>query len=153
MRRATRFLLGNRCCGMEFWRAHTGVTSCPFRRRGHRDFVFTLISITVSVVMGATMYLIVFNRPRRQGVHDLAVGSFVADADMIGPLKLEPTWKMHWVILAVLAILLFASGKLVENRLEKWGPMPQLLADVRLVEGMDGVQRARGSGLELEELT
>jgi uncharacterized RDD family membrane protein YckC len=104
--------------------------------------VFTLISITVSVVVGATIYLIVFNRPRRQGVHDLAVGSFVADADMSGPVKLEPTWKMHWVILGVLAILVLGSEKLVGNRLEKWGPMPQLLADVRLVEGMAGVQRA-----------
>jgi uncharacterized RDD family membrane protein YckC len=104
--------------------------------------IFTLISITVSVAIGATMYLIVFNRPRRQGVHDLAVGSFVADADMIGPMELRPTWKMHWVILGGLAILLFVSGKLVENRLEKWGQMPQLLADVRLVEGMAGVQNA-----------
>lgn len=77
------------------------MTVCP----GLPEIVFTLISITVSVAIGATMYLIVFNRPRRQGVHDLAVGSFVADADMIGPLKLEPTWKMHWVILGVLGIL------------------------------------------------
>lgn len=94
------------------------------------------------VVGGTTVYLILFDRRRRQGVHDLAVGSFVADADMTGPLKLQPTWKMHWVILGVLAILVLGSGKLIENRLEKWGPMPQLLADARLVENMPGVQNA-----------
>lgn len=84
----------------------------------------------------ATMYLIVFNRPRRQGVHDLVVGSFVADADMSGPLKLEPTWEMHWVILAALAILVLSSERLIDNRVSEWEVMPRMLEDVRLVENM-----------------
>lgn len=106
------------------------------------SFVFTLISTMVALVTGATIYLILFDRPRRQGVHDLAVGSYVADADMSGPLELRSRWKMHWVILGSLAILLLVGEKLVANRLAEWGAMPRMLEDVRLVEKMPGVQRA-----------
>jgi uncharacterized RDD family membrane protein YckC len=105
-------------------------------------FVSTLPSIPIFGVGGATLYLVLFNRHTRQGVHDLAVGSYVADADKSGPLKIEPTWKTHWVILGSLLIILFLGTGILENKLTNWGPFPQLLEDVRLVEGMRGVQAA-----------
>jgi uncharacterized RDD family membrane protein YckC len=120
--------------------------------------VSSLISFLVAVLGGATLYLILFNRHTRQGVHDLAAGSYVADADVIGPLKIRPIWRMHWVILGGLFILVFVAGKIFEDRVSKWAPFPQMLEDVRLVENMKDVQQAgvqdlnwRGSGTARSE--
>jgi uncharacterized RDD family membrane protein YckC len=104
--------------------------------------VSSIVSFLVAVLGGATLYLILFNRHTRQGVHDLAVGSYVADADVIGPLKVRPIWRMHWAILGGLFILVFAAGKIFEDRVSKWAPFPHMLEDVRLVENMKDVQRA-----------
>lgn len=104
--------------------------------------VSSLVSVLIFGVGGATLYLVLFNRHTRQGIHDLAVGSYVADADALGALKVQPVWKMHWVILGSLLIVVFVATGILGNKLEKWGPFPQLLDDVRLVEGMDGVQTA-----------
>jgi uncharacterized RDD family membrane protein YckC len=104
--------------------------------------VSALVSLVVLGVGGATLYLVLFNRHTRQGIHDLAAGSYVADADKSGPLKIEPTWKIHWVILGSLLVVLFLGTGILGNKLTKWGPFPQLLEDVRLVEGMAGVQAA-----------
>jgi uncharacterized RDD family membrane protein YckC len=99
-------------------------------------------SIVIFTVGGATLYLVLFNRHTRQGIHDLAVRSYVADADKSGPLRIEAIWKTHWVILGTVLIVLFLGTGILGNKLTKWGPFPQLLEDVRLVEGMGGVQAA-----------
>lgn len=102
-----------------------------------------LISILYYVVVYGvglgTLYLIFFNRHTRQGLHDLAVGSYVVDSRGTGPLKISPIWKAHWVILPSLFVALFVSGQVAEQRL---GPFPQLLADLRLLEETRGVQSA-----------
>lgn len=59
-------------------------------------FVSVLVSILVFGVGGATLYLVLFNKHTRQGIHDLEVGSYVADADKDGPLKILPIWNIHW---------------------------------------------------------
>ena len=80
--------------------------------------VFAAISFIIFGVGGVTMYLVFFNRRTRQGLHDLAVGSYVADAHVAGPLKPQPIWNGHWVILGSLLVLLVVLG----NKLTKWGP-------------------------------
>jgi uncharacterized RDD family membrane protein YckC len=104
------------------------------------------ISIIVSVIVigvgGATLYLVVFNRHTRQGIHDLAAGSYVADSDRHGALKIAPIWGVHWAILSSLLIALFLGTGVLGDKLAPWGPFPQLLEDARLVEGMEGVQAA-----------
>jgi len=102
----------------------------------------TLVAVVVAGVGGATLYLVLFNRHTRQGIHDLAIGSYVADADKDGILKIEPIWGAHWVILSLLLIALFLGTGVLGDKLAQWGPFPQLLQDVRLVEGMEGVQAA-----------
>lgn len=51
--------------------------------------VTSLIAVVIFAVGGATLYLVLFNRHTRQGIHDLAAGSYVADADKMGPLKTQ----------------------------------------------------------------
>jgi uncharacterized RDD family membrane protein YckC len=104
--------------------------------------VSTLVAVVVIGVGGSTLYLVFFNRHTRQGVHDLAVGSYVTEADNDGSLKIEPIWGVHWVILGLLLIALCLGTGVLSNKLAQWGPFPQLLEDVRLVEGMEGVQAA-----------
>lgn len=104
------------------------------------------VSIVVSVIVfgvgGASLYLVVFNRHTRQGLHDLAVGSYVADAHEDGALRIEKIWHFHWVILAAVLLVGFVSTGVLSNKLAQWGPFPQLLEDVRVVEGIEGVQVA-----------
>jgi uncharacterized RDD family membrane protein YckC len=104
--------------------------------------VFGLMSILIFGVGGATLYLVVFNRHTRQGLHDLSVGTYVAVADTDGPPKTEPIWGAHWVILGSGLAVLFLSTGILGNKLAQWGPFPQMLEDVRLVEGIEGVQAA-----------
>jgi uncharacterized RDD family membrane protein YckC len=104
--------------------------------------VSSVISLVIFAVGGATFYLVFFNRQTRQGIHDLAVGSYVAEADKIGPLKTQAIWKMHWMILGSLLVVLSLATGILENKLMKWGAFPQMLEDVRLVENMEGVQHA-----------
>jgi uncharacterized RDD family membrane protein YckC len=104
--------------------------------------VSILISVIVLGIGGPTLYLVVFNRHTRQGIHDLAAGSYVADADKDGALEIQPIWGVHWVILGSGLIALFLGTGVLGNKIAQWGPFPQLLEDVRLVEGMEGVQAA-----------
>lgn len=105
-------------------------------------FISSFANFLVTTVGGATLYLVLFNRKTRQGVHDLVVGSYIADADKNGPLKIEPIWKPHWVILSSLLVILFVGTGVLGDKLGTWGAFPQLLEDVRLVEEMKGVQVA-----------
>jgi uncharacterized RDD family membrane protein YckC len=111
----------------------------------------SLIAIVVTGVGGTTLYLVLFNRHTRQGIHDLTVGSYVADADNDGPLKTEATWGWHWVILISLLIALFVGTGVLGNKVAQWGPFPQLLEDVRLVEALEGVQAAGAQDLSTSD--
>jgi uncharacterized RDD family membrane protein YckC len=101
-------------------------------------FISTLVYLIVCGVGGATLYLVLFNRHTRQGLHDLAVGSYVADFGGMGPLRISPIWKPHWAILASLLLVLVVGSQILVN----WGSFPQMVADVRLLEDTKGVQSA-----------
>jgi uncharacterized RDD family membrane protein YckC len=104
--------------------------------------VSSLVSLIVTVVGGVTIYLVLFNRRTRQGLHDLTVGSYVVDADKLGPLAKRSIWKGHWAILGTLFLLVYAGGAILGKKLSAWGSFPQLLEDVRLIEAVRGVQAA-----------
>ncbi len=104
--------------------------------------VSALIDLVIFGIGGATLYLMLFNRHTRQGLHDLAAGTYVADADKSGAPNVEPIWKIHWVILGSLFLIFSVVGAILGNKLAKSGSFPQLLEDVRLIEGMEGVQVA-----------
>lgn len=71
----------------------------------------------------------------------MAVGSYVAEGKL-GPLKTQPIWKMHWAILGSFIVILSLAAGILDEKAEKWGPFPQMLQDVRLVEGLANVQQA-----------
>lgn len=101
--------------------------------------VSSLIVVLIYVISVATFYLVIFNRHTRQGVHDLAAGTYVTDADILGPVKTPPIWKVHWVVLAVLLTTVWILG----GNFAGSGVSPAMLQDARLVESMDGVQQAQ----------
>jgi uncharacterized RDD family membrane protein YckC len=103
----------------------------------------TLISVFVLGVGGSTLYLITFNRDTRQGLHDLAVGSYVAKAGDTGPVEARPIATKHWATLGSLLIILAVLAGIQSNILVKRGPLPQMRQDARMIEQMDGVQQAR----------
>ncbi len=59
---------------------------------------FLIIFVTLGVG-GSTLYLLVFNRHTRQGLHDLAVGTYVVESGVSRPLKTAPIWSMHWWVM------------------------------------------------------
>ena len=98
------------------------------------------LSVIIFGIGGATLYLVLFNRNTRQGLHDLAVGSYVAEADISGPVKERPIWKAHWVILALPLLVLGIFGMVTYSWLERNGALPEIVQNMRLVEGLDGVE-------------
>jgi uncharacterized RDD family membrane protein YckC len=96
----------------------------------------------LGVVSSATLYLLVFNRHTRQGIHDFAAGTFVAQADLIAPPSKKPFWKPHWLIFVSLVAVAYGGAWIAEKKIMRWVPIPQMLDDVRLLEQMEGVQSA-----------
>ncbi len=70
-----------------------------------------IIGIIVFGGIGSIIYLYIFNRPTRQSLHDLAVGSFVVKREHSGSIKSDPMWKGHLAIVGALLVvtLLFLS--------------------------------------------
>jgi uncharacterized RDD family membrane protein YckC len=53
---------------------------------------------------GSIVYLLVFNRRTRQGVHDLITGTYVVNADGADPVSVQSVWRGHVAVPAVLLI-------------------------------------------------
>jgi uncharacterized RDD family membrane protein YckC len=105
-------------------------------------FVSALIGVVVFGGGGTNLYLLIFNRPMRQGLHDLSVGSYVVMSESEGPIATRPFWKTHWIIIASLVVLLGTVASLIVPRLLHKGAFPQMLTDATVVESIDGVQSA-----------
>jgi len=93
-------------------------------------------------VISSATHLLIFNRHTRQGIHDLAAGTFVAQAHLIAPPSKKPFWKPHWLIFVLLVVVAYVGAWIAEKRIMAWAPVPQMLEDVRLLEQMEGVQSA-----------
>jgi uncharacterized RDD family membrane protein YckC len=105
-------------------------------------FISALIGVVVFGGGATNLYLLIFNRPMRQGLHDLTVRSYVVTSESEGPIVSKPFWKMHWAIIATLVALFGAVPSLIIPRLLNRGMFPQLMTDATLVERIDGVQSA-----------
>jgi uncharacterized RDD family membrane protein YckC len=82
------------------------VLGAPFFLNGLRlpitrtpQIVTYLLTGVIFGLGATTIYLVLFNRRARQGVHDLAAGSYVADADKSGALVVHSIWRGHWAVL------------------------------------------------------
>ena len=111
------------------------------------QIVMYLLSTVVFGLGAITFYLVLFNRRTRQGVHDLAVGSYVADADKSGALVVLPIWRGHWTVLIALVVVGAIGARVLESKLTKLGDFPAMLSDARVVENMENVQSAGVSDL------
>jgi hypothetical protein len=74
-------------------------------------------------------------------------GSYVADAVKKGALRVEPMWKGHWVVVGALIVAGVIGGRILEGKILKLANFPMMFADLRLIEGMEGVQSAAISDL------
>lgn len=107
------------------------------------SFVSALIGVVVFGGGATNLYLLIFNRPMRQGLHDLSTKSYVVMTESEGPIVSKPFWKTHWAIIATLVVLLGVVPSLIMPRLLKRGTLPQMITDATLIESIDGVQSAR----------
>jgi uncharacterized RDD family membrane protein YckC len=105
--------------------------------------VTALIFVLVLWVGGSTLYLIIFERPNRQGLHDMAVGSFVVSADHEGPVSARPVPQMQWMILGSLLLAITGCAAAINGWTEKQPAPLEFRRDARLLENMNGVDRAR----------
>jgi uncharacterized RDD family membrane protein YckC len=104
-----------------------------------------LIGLIIFGVGGVSLYLLIFNRHTRQGLHDLAVGSFVVKSDHFGPVEHQPIWRKHWLTIGIYLCLLVSGAGYMTYKMPKTQIFPAMMADIRLIEGMEGVS---GAGIQ-----
>lgn len=105
-----------------------------------------VLGVIVFGVGGSTLYLLIFNRNTRQGLHDLVAGSYVVNSEPTGPLRTEPIWDTHWRILRwylTLLVLFSCSIWTLDKKMENSSSVIQWQEDVRLIEQLDRVQAVR----------
>ena len=124
-------------CALPFF-----LNSLPLPVTRLSGFTSAALAFIVFGAGGANLYLLIFNRNTRQGLHDLAASTYVVRALPKGQIEAQAFWKPHWIILGMLFVALTAGLSFFAKSAAQWGPFPELFQDARLVEDMDGVQRA-----------
>lgn len=105
--------------------------------------VSAFIFVVVLWVGGSTIYLITVERLNRQGLHDLAIGSYVVHADHEGDVEAKAVPQMHWMILGCLLLAVTACAAALDDWSEKQPISFEFRHDVGLIENIDGVERVR----------
>lgn len=101
------------------------VLAIPFSLNGAQlsneamlSFLMYPLSLIIFGGLLSIIYLYIFNRVTRQSLHDLAVGTFVVNAN-IEKQELGKVWKAHLVVVAILfvaaAIVPAFTGELAQN--------------------------------------
>ncbi|MBL4799554.1 MAG: RDD family protein [Oleispira sp.] len=101
------------------------VLAAPFSLNGAQfsneallSFLMYPLSLVVFGGLFSIIYLYLFNRVTRQSLHDLAVGTFVVNANIENQ-KVGKVWKPHLVVVAVFfvaaAIIPAFTGKLAQS--------------------------------------
>ena len=106
-----------------------------------REPAMALMVIAIATVACANYHLVLFNHDTRQGLHDLAAGSFVTGTDRRGAVATHPIWAMHWLIFAMVMVILILAG-LIGNT---WmmSNHPELKNITRALVGVEGAQQIR----------
>lgn len=103
----------------------------------------TGVSLLCGALLFGILYLLLFNRPARQSLHDLAVGAVVVKG---GPGKADlpagPLWRGHAVVAAVALLVLCVAAVLPSQRLEEDARVAPLRALQQTLVAMPGVERA-----------
>jgi uncharacterized RDD family membrane protein YckC len=96
----------------------------------------TLQSLVDLFLLGvgiAIIYLYLFNRRTRQSIHDVALGSFVIDAPLTGPVIAPPIWRGHWIILGSIFLGVILALLIVSKTIEQSPVMTDLLATQKAI--------------------
>lgn len=104
--------------------------------------VSALITFIELGVGGALLYLLIFNRTG-QGLHDVAVGTYVVESSVSGPLQTRPTWGFHWSVIGGFWLLIafaYLSKGITTDWQKKSGRVSQNIQDERLIANLGGVQ-------------
>ncbi len=114
----------------------SGILSAPFFLNGAQlpsslllSPVAYLLVVLVFGLGGAILYLYTFNRPTRQSVHDLVVGSYVVKVTPEGEISPAPVWKVHLLVCGTFLLLMIAGTFLISQLARK-----SLLADLLVVQ-------------------
>jgi uncharacterized RDD family membrane protein YckC len=102
--------------------------------------ISNLIYFVLFATIAGTFYLVCFNRNTRQGIHDLAVGTYVVESGNPGPIRIVPIWKSHWIILGSILVVVSVTAALILPRIEKSGPFPEMMQDIRLLQDLPNVE-------------
>jgi hypothetical protein len=88
-------------------------------------------------------YLMLFNRPLHQGLHDIIAKSYVVHAEPKGVVVLcGCIWKGHWIVLGAYLLLLATLPGLVIPKIMNQGSFPRMMEDGRRAMETQGVQNA-----------
>lgn len=103
----------------------------------------TGVSLLCGALLFGILYLLLFNRPARQSLHDLAVGAVVVKG---GPGKADlpagPLWRGHAVVAAVALLVLCVAAVLPSQRMEEDARVAPLRALQQTLVAMPGVKGA-----------
>lgn len=103
----------------------------------------TGVPLLCGALLFGIVYLLLFNRPARQSLHDLAVGAVVVKG---GPGKADlpsgPLWRGHALVGAVALLVLCVTAVLLSQRLEQDARLAPLQALQQTLVAMPGVERA-----------
>jgi len=91
-----------------------------------------VLSLAIFGLGLALVYLFFFNRPTRQSMDDLLVGSFVVNSGAVGPVSASPLRRVH-VVVVVALFLVSAALPLFANRLIAQQPFAGLMDSLNAV--------------------
>jgi uncharacterized RDD family membrane protein YckC len=106
------------------------------------DAIWAMVLLSIIVGIGISIgYLFIFNRPTRQGLHDLAVGAYVVRADSTAPIDKRSMWRGHYFVIAAIMVA-SASNPLYTATFEKKDPFREMLQVQRGLLEVPGVRFA-----------
>ena len=98
-----------------------------------------VLALLVFGVALAIAYLAVFNRPTRQSLHDLIVGSYVVRHDVAGAIRAPPVARQHLIAVAVCAVLALSLPALMSRLVSSESLLP-LMTAFRALNDQPGVR-------------
>lgn len=109
-----------------------GFVDAPVMRQG-TSWLAIANSEVVFLWETAIVYLLVFNRPSRRSLHDMAVSTAVVRVEAHASPQ-APVRRVHWIAVSVIGMLLVVGGFVVRHRVEEalaglWG-IQKAVADV-----------------------
>ncbi len=120
-----------------------GFVDVPAMRNG-TSWLAIANSAIVFLWGAALVYLLVFNRPSRRSLHDMAVSTVVVHIEShAGPQA--PVRRIHWIAMTVIATLVAVGGLVLRHRFEK--ALTGLWEIQRAVSDVPGVRQSSVSSL------